>query len=124
MNSKHQSHKISASLLDDIIASVVGPNKEVLVENAQSNEEPIVEATVTEAGDMGNEANKAAEKDASNPEEDFRQISDYERARNERVALMRAEFLLRFPTFEKDLHELKVTKTGVKKTRKPKVINV
>jgi hypothetical protein len=34
---------------------------------------------------------------------------------------MRAEFLLGFPTFEKDLHELKIVKTGVKKTRKPKV---
>ena len=117
VSSKHRSHKISASLLDDIIANVIGSNREL----AESNEESTVESAVMDGGDVGNEDdNKAVEKDAINPDEVVPQISDYERARDERVALMRAEFQLRFPTFEKELQDLRVVKTGVKKIRKPK----
>ena len=89
------------------------------VETYEGLEETVVEAAVMEAGDVAGK--KAVESEASHLEA-VREISDYEKARDERVAEMRAEFRLRFPTFEEDLLELRVAK--VKKTRKVKTNQV
>ena len=46
-------------------------------------------------------------------------LSDYERARNIRVAEMQAEFQRRFPTFEAEVQELRVRKKKRRGVRKP-----
>ena len=45
-------------------------------------------------------------------------ISDYERARNKRVAELRAEFERQFPSFEQDVRDMRVVKTTLPKRKK------
>ena len=65
-NSKHQSHQFATSLLLDVIASVVSPNMNVMVNTVKTNEslyEHEAEAAVIEAGDVAGK--KAVEMEAS-----------------------------------------------------------
>ena len=93
MNVKHQSRKIVSSILENIISSVVAA-PEMTDDNME-----IITIDEESCGEAG-------------------KISDYERARNKRVAELRAEFEKQFPSFEQDVRDLRVVKTTLPKRKK------
>ena len=93
VNAKHQSRKVVSSILEKIISSVVAA--------PEMTDDNIEIITIDE--DSCSEAGK---------------ISDYERARNKRVAELRAEFERQFPSFEQDVRDMRVVKTTLPKRKK------
>ena len=87
MESKHETSWIVSSLVEDLVSSLL------------STKESSADVVIGE--DVGRVNVEAEERD----------ISPYERIRNERVAALRAEFNQLYPNFENEVRALKVVKT-------------
>lgn len=112
-DSKHHSVKFISSLLDDLVSSLITSKEDTpdkSVEDEDDSEDTSDNNIVNLVTSVEDEDDGAACK-----------ISAYERARNERIAEMRAEFARRFPTFKKDVRDLRMVKTGLPRRKRGEV---
>ena len=123
-NNRHQSLEIVSSLLDIVLARAVSQDmmdaQEIMEEDNDGAEEivssllavvlaRVVAQDMMDAQEIMEEEDDGAEK-----------ISAYEKARNDRIAEIQAEFVLLFPTFRKEVQELRVMRVAKKGRKRSK----
>ena len=103
IDNRHQGHKIVSILLDDILSKVVDDQRNAHRDTIVSMLDDIIASVVTP--DLEDAEMIIEEENSVLP-----QISAYEKARNDRVAEIQMEFEREFPSFRKDLEDLRIVK--------------
>ena len=117
---KHPSIGIVNRLLDDILGNVMNENESLA--NADAEVELLVSSLVEDIFEIAVTEN-VAEPIGEEEEGGQRKIFPHEKARNDRVAAIRAEFEERYPNFRKEVRDLCVV-SKTRQRKKPEVSKV
>ena len=103
IDNRHKGHKIVSILLDNILSKVVADEMNAYRDTVVSILDDIIASVV--APDL-----EDAEMIMEEENRVFPQISAYEKVRNDRVAEIQMEFEREFPSFRKEVEDLRIVK--------------